>query len=101
MADALDLGSDVITGATALGGLILVYVGGVTASFASYERTAQAKVKRRHRRKAWSGVAGVILSMASAACALIAKWASLDWQPRSRSSCSLSQSFSAALSAFS
>jgi hypothetical protein len=74
MTSSVELTGDVVTGATALGGLILVYLGGVVTSFASYDRAAQTSVKRKHQIRAWFAVAALILSMLSAAFALMGKW---------------------------
>lgn len=74
MISAIELASDVVTGGTALGGLLLVYVGGVTASYASFEKTQQSAVRARHQSKAWLSVIGLIFALLAAALAVLGKW---------------------------
>ena len=74
MVPAVDLTSDVVAGGTALGGLLLVYLGGVTVSYAGYERTAQNAVRARHQRKAWFSVIGLLFALLATVAAVLGKW---------------------------
>ena len=74
MVDSIELAGDVVTGATALGGLLLVYIGGVATSYASFARGEQALVRDRHQSKAWFAVLGLVAAMLAAGTAIIGKW---------------------------
>ncbi|MGA7386092.1 MAG: hypothetical protein WBW81_15780 [Methylocella sp.] len=78
MVDSIGIAGDVITGATALAGLILVYLGSVASSFAGFEREQQTTVKSTFQLRAWFGFAGMVVAIISAALALVGKWANND-----------------------
>jgi hypothetical protein len=70
----LNVAGDVVTAATALAGLILVYLGSVATSFASFEKTQQSSVRASHQRRVWIAFVGLLFALASAAFAVIGKW---------------------------
>jgi hypothetical protein len=74
MPDSIEMASDVITAATALAGLILVYLGAVAAGFAGYGREQQTAVRGRFRIRAWLAFVGILFSILSAALAVVGKW---------------------------
>ena len=74
MAASLEVAGDVAAAGGALAGLILVYLGAVSASFASFDTAQQKAVRSRHQFRAWFGFAGLVLCLASVALALVAKW---------------------------
>jgi hypothetical protein len=78
MGDSIGIAGDVITGATALAGLILVYLGSVASSFAAFEREQQTTIKSTFQLRAWFGFAGMVVAIISAALALAGKWANND-----------------------
>jgi hypothetical protein len=78
MANPLELSGDVVAGATALAGLILVYLGGVSSEYAGFDKQAQATVRYRLQVKAWLAVIGLVLSILSAGLALIGKWSGIE-----------------------
>jgi uncharacterized membrane protein len=75
MANPIELASDVVAGATALAGLVLVYLGAVASSFGSYEKQAQGAVRAAHQRRAWFAFLGVFCAIVAAALAVLGKWA--------------------------
>jgi len=71
---ALNVAGDVAASAVALAGLILVFLGYISTSFDSYEKTEQNAVRARYQWRAWFAFAGFVLALASALLALIGKW---------------------------
>lgn len=71
---ALSLAGDIIAAGTALGGLILVYLGSVATGYASYEKTQQGAVRGAFQRRAWFAFVGMILALSSSGIAIAAKW---------------------------
>ena len=74
MVDSIGIAGDVVTGATALAGLVLVYLGSVASGFAGFEREQQRTMKSSFQRRAWFGFAGMVVAILSAALALAGKW---------------------------
>ena len=74
MASPVELGGDVVTGASALAGLFLVYLGNVGAAFGTFDRAQQASVRRSFQVRAWLAFGGIIFAISAAALALIGKW---------------------------
>ena len=79
MANSLALAGDVLAGATALAGLILVYLGSLAAGYATYDTTQQPAVRPSFQRRAWFGFIGLTVAIVAAALALTGKWAGVDW----------------------
>lgn len=75
MPKPIELSGDVVTGASALAGLFLVYLGNVATTYGSYHREAQTRLRRSFRWRAWLAVFGIVLAILSAMLALIGKWA--------------------------
>jgi hypothetical protein len=78
MPDALSIAGDIIQGAAALAGLMIVFVGNAVAGFATYTREQQNAVRAAYRQRAWFGFWGAILSLAAAVIAIISKWNGLN-----------------------
>lgn len=74
MPSALNIAGEVAGSAATLAGLILVFLGAITSSFHSYEKTAQAAVRGRYQRRAWFSFGGFVLALVSASLALLGKW---------------------------
>lgn len=72
--NGISVASEVAGAATALAGLILVYLGSIGASFASFERTQQGAVLASHQRRAWLAFGGVLIALLAAVLAVLAKW---------------------------
>jgi hypothetical protein len=75
--NAAHLADQVLTGATALAGLILVFLGNVVSSYEGYAPQAKSSVRGRFRRRGWFAFAGFASSLVSALLALSYNW--LDW----------------------
>jgi hypothetical protein len=77
---AIEVSGDLLAAATALGGLVLVFLGSTYTSYESYPSMMRdAKVRARFRRRAWFGFAGFVLALLSALFALLGKWIHLEW----------------------
>ena len=70
---ALRVAGDVATAAVALAGLILVFIGTISTSFDSYQKTEQNAVRARYQRRAWFSFVGFVLAIISAALAILGK----------------------------
>jgi lysylphosphatidylglycerol synthetase-like protein (DUF2156 family) len=71
---AIEVSGDVLAAATALAGLILVFLGATSTSYDSYEATEQGAVRNSYQRRAWFAFVGFALSLVAALLALIGKW---------------------------
>jgi protein-S-isoprenylcysteine O-methyltransferase Ste14 len=76
---ALSLAGDVIAGGATLSGLILVYLGSVTAGFSSFEKPQQGTVRKAYQHKAWLAVIGILFGLAASGSAVFAKWQVSTW----------------------
>src|SRR6266536_5619741 len=74
MVDPVGIAVDVVTGATALAGLVLVYLGSVASGFAGFLPEQQRTVRRRFQVRAWFAFVGMVLAILAAMLALIGKW---------------------------
>jgi hypothetical protein len=74
VASAFELGGDVVTGASALAGLFLVYLGNVAIAFGTFDKAQQASVRGAFQTRAWLAFAGIIFAIPAATLALIGKW---------------------------
>jgi hypothetical protein len=76
----LSLSGDLLAAGVALAGLVLVFLGGVLNTYATYDTVQQPSVQGVYRRKAWACVAGFVLSLAGALFAFLAHvWCSVGW----------------------
>ncbi|MGE5562718.1 MAG: hypothetical protein ACM3ZV_05335 [Bacillota bacterium] len=72
--NGLNVAGEVVGAATALAGLILVYLGSIAASYASYETTQQGSVRLSHQRRIWLAFIGFVFALSSSALAVVGKW---------------------------
>src|SRR5882757_5965406 len=70
----VELSGDVVTGASALAGLFLVYLGNVATAFSTFDRTQQASVRGSHQTRGWLAFAGIVFAILAAGLALLGKW---------------------------
>lgn len=75
---AIAVASEVAGSATALAGLILVFLGAISASFSSYDKQGQSAVRGRFQWRAWFAFVGFVLCLLAASFALLGKWLSND-----------------------
>jgi len=78
MANALELSGDIATAATALAGLLLVFMGAQATSFEGYEPQEKKAVRGKFQARTWFAFAGFALALLAAAMALFAKWLSFE-----------------------
>jgi hypothetical protein len=74
VASAVELGGDVVTGASALAGLFLVYLGNVATAFGTFDKAQQASVRDIFQTRAWLAFVGIVFAILAASMALIGKW---------------------------
>ena len=79
MADVIDLGSDVVAGASAFAGLVLVYLGAIVTSYGSYDPVQAEAVRASFRWRAWFATIGIAISALAVVSAVFAKWLKLEW----------------------
>ena len=65
---------DVVAAASALAGLILVYLGALVTGYSSYHPQERKSVRASHVRRARVAVGGVASSLLAASLALVGKW---------------------------
>jgi len=64
----------VVTGASALAGLFLVYLGNVAVAFSAFPTEAQGAIRESYQLRGWLAFAGMVLAILSAGLALLGKW---------------------------
>ncbi len=70
----LDVSGDVVGAASALAGLVLVFLGATSASYKSYDPLLRVKnIRARFRWRAWFGFIGLCLALLTVALALYGK----------------------------
>lgn len=63
MAGTIEIAGDVASAASAVAGLTLVFIGAISSSFDSYQKTEQAAIRPRYQRRAWFAFAGFTLTL--------------------------------------
>lgn len=74
MPSAIGVAGDVATSAMALAGLILIFLGAISTSFDSYQKTEQNTVRGRYQLRAWFAFVGLVLALIAACLAISGKW---------------------------
>jgi hypothetical protein len=70
----VELAGDVVTGASALAGLFLVYLGNVATAFSTFDKSQQTSVRGSHQTRGWLAFAGTVFAILAAGLALLGKW---------------------------
>ena len=65
---------NVVTAATALAGLIFIYIGTLVTAFSSYQAQEQKSVRGRFLARAWLAFVGMALALLSAGLAIAGQW---------------------------
>jgi hypothetical protein len=73
MASATEIGGDVVAAGSAVAGLMLVYMGSLSASFSTYSPTEKRTVQGSFSRRMWFACTGLLLNGASIPFGLAAK----------------------------
>jgi hypothetical protein len=74
MGQAIGVAGDIAATGGALAGLILVYLGSITASFATFQPAERRTVLASHQRRVWFAFVGFVLFLIAVALALFGKW---------------------------
>jgi hypothetical protein len=77
--NAAHVADQVLTAATALAGLILVFLGNVVSSYESYDPQAKSSVRARFRWRGWFAFSGFAAALVSALLALAHNWQPENW----------------------
>lgn len=72
--DGIAVAGEVVTAATALAGLILVYLGGLATAYGTFEATEKKSVKGRYQKRAWLAFVGLSFALVAAVLGVIGKW---------------------------
>lgn len=72
--ESVIVAGEMIAAATALAGLILVYLGSLGSSFDTFETAEKNSVRAKYQRKAWIAFVGLFLALLAALLALLGKW---------------------------
>lgn len=74
MLDALGIAGDIIQGATALAGLMIVFIGNAVSGYSSYDKVQQRAVHEAFHQRAWFGFWGVFIAILAVILAVLSKW---------------------------
>lgn len=72
--DGIAVAGEIVTAATALAGLILVYLGSLATAYSAFEPQEQKSVQSRFQKRAWLAFTGMILALIAAALGVLGKW---------------------------
>ncbi len=86
------IAGDIAGAATALAGLLLVFLGAAANSFFGYEKTAQGSVRSKYKGRAWLAFAGFCASTLAAALAMYGHY--------SEGACAVGAAFALLIAAF-
>lgn len=75
--NALGIVGEVVTAATALAGLILVYLGSLASAFDGFEPDQKSSVRRRFTWRAWLAFVGMVVAILAGALAIVGGWLSV------------------------
>ncbi|MBU6442424.1 MAG: hypothetical protein KGR48_00815 [Alphaproteobacteria bacterium] len=78
MPSAIGIAGDITGAATALAGLILVFLGAISTAFEGYQKTEKSAVRSKFKLRAWIAFVGFVLALLAAALSLIGKWLVLE-----------------------
>jgi phosphatidylglycerophosphate synthase len=78
MPSAVNVAGEVASAATALAGLLLVFLGLISNSYGAYQAQERGTVRARYQMRAWFAFVGFVLALLSALLALVGKWLAND-----------------------
>jgi hypothetical protein len=73
MAGLVEVGGDISAAATALAGLLLVFLGAIAVAFDGYQPQERNPVRGRYQRRAWLGFVGFTFAIFAAATGIAGK----------------------------
>lgn len=74
--DGTAVSQEVVGAATALAGLILIYIGVLVSTYGSFQPQEQRSVRSKFRVRAWLAFVGFSLAILSAMLGVLGKWLS-------------------------
>jgi hypothetical protein len=74
--DGLAVSGEVVTAATALAGLILVYIGSLASAYGAFQPQEQKTVRGGYLTRAWLSFVGMAFALAAAMLGVLGKWLS-------------------------
>lgn len=74
MASVVELAGDITAAATAMSGLLLVFMGSTATAYEAYEPADKSAVRGKYRRRAYLAITAFVLTVLSAGLALGGKW---------------------------
>lgn len=74
MPSAVEITGDIAAAATALAGLVLVFIGAAATAFDAFERQEQHTVRAKFQARAWIAFVAFVLALIAAVTALFGKW---------------------------
>lgn len=78
MLDPSDIAGDVISGGSALAGLILVYLGSLSTGYSGFDATQQHAVRDFYKKRATFAFIGFVATIIAVIAALFGKWFDID-----------------------
>lgn len=72
--NSISIAGESVASATALAGLILVYLGSLVASYEGFQPQERRAVKSGFQRRAWVAFVGLIISLFAALLGVLGKW---------------------------
>jgi hypothetical protein len=75
----MHVADDLLTGSTALAGLIFLFIGNTIGRWDSYGPQKQHEVRSKYRLRGWFALLGFAAALTSAALVLLFNWASVTW----------------------
>lgn len=79
MAGALDVAGDIASASTALGGLLLVFMGSIANSYESFDPASRRAVKQKFSRRVNLVAVGFGAALIATVAALLGKWIATPW----------------------
>ncbi|MCP3472406.1 hypothetical protein NLM33_19015 [Bradyrhizobium sp. CCGUVB1N3] len=73
MEGLIEVGGDISAAATALAGLLLVFLGAIAVAFEGYQPQERNPIRGRYQRRAWLGFVGFVFAILAAATGIAGK----------------------------
>lgn len=78
MARGAEVAGDIVAAGSAVAGLVLVYIGSLSAGFSAFQPQERRAVTPSYQRRAWFAFVGFALILVAVTLALIGKWLDID-----------------------
>ena len=77
--EAIPVVGEVVSAATALAGLVLIYLGSLVAGYEGYQPTERKSVRKKYQRRAWFAFAALLPALIAALLGVLGKWLPCEW----------------------